>query len=369
METLEADAAHLAEEHAALRVELAGLEERHRAERASMARVEAQLAEVTRRREELARETERLGIERARLLADNIELDRKSAELAGQTLAAEAEVNRLAFEETQLREILAETEEKLKALRSEVEIAHQKRSEIEVELVRKQADLKYLDETSHKELNAPVAELAAGEEALPDGEALAEAERQYDEIQARIEALGPINPQALEEFQESPAAPRIPERAAAGPDRFHPRHREGHSGNRRSFPPEIRRSFRSHQRQFPRSLPDAVRRRLGRDAAHRRNEHRRIRHRHRRLAPRQETAKRAAALGRRKSADRRGPADGHLPLPAQPVLHPRRGGRPARRSQHRPPHAPAAGNVRAAPSSSSSPTPSAPWNPPKRCTA
>ena len=202
METLEAEAAHLAEEHAALRVELAGLEERHRAERASMARVEGQLAEVNGRREELTREIELLGIERARLLADNIELDRKSAALTGEMQTAEAEVNRLAFEESQLREMLAETEEKLKTLRVEVETAHHKRSEIEVELVRKQGDLKYLDETSRKELNTPVAELMPGEEALPDGEALAEVERQYDEIRARIEALGPINPQALEEFQE-----------------------------------------------------------------------------------------------------------------------------------------------------------------------
>ena len=202
MEKLDAEAAHLAEEHAALRVELAGLEERHRAEQASMARVETQLAEVTGRRDELTRETERLGVERARLLADNIELDRKSAALAGEIQTAEAEINRLAFEESQLREMLAETEEKLKALRAEVETAHQKRSEIEVELVRKQGDLKYLDETSRKELNTPVAELMPGEEALPSGEALAEVERQYDEIQARIEALGPINPQALEEFQE-----------------------------------------------------------------------------------------------------------------------------------------------------------------------
>jgi len=202
MEILEAEAAHLAEEHAALRVELAGLEERHRAEQASMARVEAQLAEVTGRRDELTRETERLGIERARLLADNIELDRKSAALSSEIQTAEAEITRLAFEESQLRELLAETEEKLKALRAEVETAHQKRSEIEVELVRKQGDLKYLDETSRKELNTPVAELMPGEEALPSGDALTEVERQYDEIQARIEALGPINPQALEEFQE-----------------------------------------------------------------------------------------------------------------------------------------------------------------------
>ena len=117
METLEADAAHLAEEHAALRVELAGLEERHRAERAAMARLEAQLAEVTARREELPREIERLGIERARLLADNIELDRKSAELAGADSRRRSRSQPPGVEETQLREILAATEEKLKALR------------------------------------------------------------------------------------------------------------------------------------------------------------------------------------------------------------------------------------------------------------
>jgi chromosome segregation protein len=101
-----------------------------------------------------------------------------------------------------MREMLADADEKLKGLRAEVEAAHQKRSEIEVELVRKQAELKYLDETSRKELNTPVEELIAADETLPDGEALTEAERHYDELRARIEALGPINPQALEEFQE-----------------------------------------------------------------------------------------------------------------------------------------------------------------------
>ena len=202
LEKLEAEAARAAEEHAALRVELAGLEERHRAERASLERVEAQLAEVSGRRDELTREIERLGIERARLLADNIELDRKSAELGAQIAAAETDVNRLAFEETQFREMLAGVDERLKGLRTEVEAAHQKRSEIEIDLVRKQEELKYLDETSRKELNCGVEELMPAEEVLPDGEALAAAEQQYEEIRARIEALGPINPQALEEFEE-----------------------------------------------------------------------------------------------------------------------------------------------------------------------
>jgi len=43
---------------------------------------------------EISREIERMGIERSRLLADNIELDRKSAELAEQVLATDSGVNR-----------------------------------------------------------------------------------------------------------------------------------------------------------------------------------------------------------------------------------------------------------------------------------
>ena len=72
-----------------------------------------------------------------------------------------------------------------------------------MELVRKQGELKYLDETSRKELNMSAAELAAAEEAALDEAGVAEAEQRSQEVRARIEALGPVNPQALEEFQEA----------------------------------------------------------------------------------------------------------------------------------------------------------------------
>ena len=65
-----------------MRAELAGLEERHRGERAAMARLEQQFREITARREAIAPEIERLGEQRSRLLADNIELDRRRRELA-----------------------------------------------------------------------------------------------------------------------------------------------------------------------------------------------------------------------------------------------------------------------------------------------
>jgi len=202
-EELQSEAHKLVEEHGELRAELAGFEERQRSERATEARHRTQLAEIARRKQEIASETERLGLERARLLNDNIELDRRAGELVEELRVADEVVARLAAQETELRANLAALEETLKQTRISVQAAQEKRSQIELELVKKQAELKYLDETSRKELNAPLEELAAGEETVLDEVGLQEAEQKYQEVKARIEALGPVNPQALEEFQEA----------------------------------------------------------------------------------------------------------------------------------------------------------------------
>jgi chromosome segregation protein len=203
LEELEGEVHGAREEHAALRVELAALEERHRSEQSAMSRLESQRRERAGRREEISREIERLGIERSRLLADNIELDRKSAALAEQVLAIDGDVNRLASQETELRAALAGGEGSLKAIRTQLDVARERRSHTEVELVKLQAELKFLDETSRKELSLPIEELATGIEAEPDDAVLAEAERIFQEIKAKIEAMGPVNPQALEEFGEA----------------------------------------------------------------------------------------------------------------------------------------------------------------------
>jgi chromosome segregation protein len=203
MERLQAEVSRVGEEHAALRAELAGLEERCRAEQASRGRLEGQFREVQQRRQELTQELERLGVERARLLADNIELDQRATALGGETSEAETEVERLAADETSLREALAALEESLRASRLQLQEARDKRGEIELELVKRQAELKFLDETSRKELNTPIAEVAGPDQTVPDEIGMAEIQDRYDEIKARIEALGPVNPQALEEYQEA----------------------------------------------------------------------------------------------------------------------------------------------------------------------
>jgi len=203
LEKLEAQAAAIGEERAATRAALAGLEERHRGERSALTRLGEQFGEAARRREAVAAEVESLGAQRARLLADNIEMDRRAAQLAGEIATEDAQVNEVAAQEIVTREVLRAGEEDLKLLRAAVQECHEKRSQVEVDLVRKQSELKFLDETSRKELSCPVTELAPAGDPVPDDTAIAAAEEGCNQLRARIEALGPVNAAAMEEYQEA----------------------------------------------------------------------------------------------------------------------------------------------------------------------
>jgi chromosome segregation protein len=200
---LQAKAAQVSEEHSVLRADLAGLEERRRAGQASRSRLENQIRDLSQRQESLKQMLERLVVERTRLEKDNLELESRARELAEQITQSEEIVNRLAEHEARLRTELTASDELLKSLRADAQTWQERRAQFELELVKKQAELKYLDETSRKELNASLEELAAGEETVLDDDALAEAEAKYQEVKGRIDALGPVNPDALQEFQEA----------------------------------------------------------------------------------------------------------------------------------------------------------------------
>ncbi|HKE27749.1 MAG TPA: chromosome segregation protein SMC [Bryobacteraceae bacterium] len=203
MEKLETEAAAIGEEQAATRAALAGIEERHRGERTAQARLEQLWREITNRHQAIAPEIESMGEQRARLLADNIELDRRGAALASEIGALEIRVNEMAQQDGAMREQLRADEEQLKLMRAGVQESQEKRSQIEVELVRKQAELKYLDETSRKELNTPVAELAPEDDPIPDPDAIAAREQEANEVRTKIENLGAVNAAAMEEFIEA----------------------------------------------------------------------------------------------------------------------------------------------------------------------
>ena len=104
-------------------------------------------------------------------------------------------------------------------------------------------------------------------------------------------------------------------------------------------------AFEAINANFREMLPDAVRRRHGRDAAHRRGEHRRERHRHRGSPPGKRLQNVLLLSGGEKALAAVALLMAIFQLPAEPVLHHGRSGCAARRSQHRAPHAPAQRDV------------------------
>ncbi len=201
LEGAQAEAQRTGEEHAILRANLAGVEERHRGERAALAKLEQQFQQMSSRRTSLGQDVQRWGENRSRILAENIELDQKLTVLTEQIAAAERTVLELAEEEVKHRESLAASDESLRVLRARIETAHTHKGEIEVELTRRQSELQFLDETSRKELSVGVAELEAPADSTP--EVLQATEALYQETRTKIENLGSVNPTAYEEFQEA----------------------------------------------------------------------------------------------------------------------------------------------------------------------
>jgi chromosome segregation protein len=200
---LREEVARLSEAHAAKRADLAGIEERRRSLANSRARLEAQVRDVINRRNHLMAEGERMDAEKAHLLTSNSELETQNAELHISMKDAEEVANRLAQQETELRGKLAAVEEELKRFRSDAQSHQEKRSERQVDLARAESQLKHMEETCTQELATSLAELAQTVEEIPEETGFEEIESQYTDVKRKIEALGPVNPTALEEFEEA----------------------------------------------------------------------------------------------------------------------------------------------------------------------
>jgi chromosome segregation protein len=195
--------AQAGEEHATLRARLASIEERQRAAEAHRTRLQTQVQELANRRANLLREMERLTAERTELLRSNEEIAQRLSELTDEIAGSEAQVKQWAEQEGILRSRLAAIEEELKMLRGQAREQQERRSELQVTIARAESDLQHLEETSRKELDKTLQELSDVAETLADEYMLPQLESKYAEVRRKIEALGPVNPQALEEFEEA----------------------------------------------------------------------------------------------------------------------------------------------------------------------
>ena len=196
--------------------------------------LQAQQEELIRKREDLAAISERLAS--AESLAQRIEAEatqaqtprhaipraarrsrtraqrssnESSSEIARQAESLRAEKFRMEESQAALesewetaRTRAAQLDDALRGQRQSLDDQRAQRTHCEVEKARNDSDREYLRQSCVAELNAQPEELIGTESVLLTGEELIAAETNYNEMKARVEAMGPVNMMALEEYQE-----------------------------------------------------------------------------------------------------------------------------------------------------------------------
>jgi chromosome segregation protein len=196
----ESEAAEAAERLATLRRDFQLLQERVIARREELATISERLASAESIEQRLAGEIAQANERVASLQQQHAALLQEKAEL-------EASCELLAQQAESLRVEKARLEEQRVALEKEWEDARSRAGHLDESLRGKRQSLEELrglrsQRQIEKELNAHPEDLMAQASQLLVGEELVAAETNYNEMKARVEAMGPVNMMALEEFQE-----------------------------------------------------------------------------------------------------------------------------------------------------------------------
>jgi chromosome segregation protein len=212
----EAESSEAAERLADLRRDFQALQERVVVRREELATIAERLAssELVEGRlgSEIAGANERLSALRQQhgaLAAEKTGIESTLGQLAQQ--AENLRIEKARLEEKKLalesewegaRSRTGQIDETLRGRRQSLDQVRAERSQRQIEKARNDSDREYLRQTCVSELNAQPEELMAQESQPLAGEELATAETNYNEMKARVEAMGPVNMMALEEFRE-----------------------------------------------------------------------------------------------------------------------------------------------------------------------
>ncbi len=192
----------LQEQAVARREELAATSERLAGAEAIERRLMEEIAQGSARVSALRQQHAALCGEKAGLESSCQQLARQAQDLRRDK--GRLEENKATHEKewNEARALAGRIEESLRGKRLSLDELRADRSQRQIEKARNDADREYLRQTCVAELNAQPEELMAQEARLLIGEELAAAETNYNEMKARVEAMGPVNLMALEEFQE-----------------------------------------------------------------------------------------------------------------------------------------------------------------------
>jgi chromosome segregation protein len=188
---------------------VATLEERHRSAAAVLQRIESIFAEVGERVYALASQIDAAAAEKLQREAENDQLEQQVADLQAEHNAGQAREGLLQFETEQIRARLAEIDELLRQSRLLLDQARDRRGELSAAAAKLQSDAQYMAQTCLNELGIERAALLAETTqagtalAMLTGDELASADQLYRDMRAKLEAMGPVNMMALEEYKET----------------------------------------------------------------------------------------------------------------------------------------------------------------------
>ncbi len=199
------DAAEATSQRAA---RVATLEERHRSATTLLQRIEALVTEMRERAGALQTQMESASAEIAQRQNENVQLAEQLVQFEAERNAGEAREGLLQLESEQVRARLAEIDEFLRSMRQQLDLARDRRGELSATAAKLQSDLQHLADTCLNELGMERAVLmteAVSDTTIPpvSGDELAAEDQAYREMRARLDAMGPVNMMALEEYKET----------------------------------------------------------------------------------------------------------------------------------------------------------------------
>ena len=183
---------------------LAGLEERRRNAQANYEQTTRLVNGQQQRIGQLEQQLTAAAGERQRREEESAGLAAQHVELAETRATSVAQGARLTAEARELRERTTLLDSKLRVLRAETEALREQRAKLTATLAKLTSDLEHLDQTCMNDLGLPTDELRADASIERiEGEPLTAQEAEARSLKQKLEAMGPVNMMALEEFAEA----------------------------------------------------------------------------------------------------------------------------------------------------------------------
>ena len=185
-------------------MELAGLEERRRGAASATERLDRMYESLQQRVHQLEQQIASGEAEQKQRDLEQERLHLRSKQLETTRDTSRKESEELAQQTAALRQQASEVEQQVRTLRVDLEAFRDKRSEEAARAARLSSDLAHLEESCQQELSLTADELR-GDDSLVRLEAgpLAVEEEDCRAIKQKLEAMGPVNMMALDEYKEA----------------------------------------------------------------------------------------------------------------------------------------------------------------------